>query len=88
MAKLILALLGIRKELRRIREILEIVHQEELELHEMVLDYSKSSIDDDEERELEARLMPLRDEYGETIKDDDDDDWKEENREKLNESLQ
>lgn len=69
MFRVFLSLFRIAKEVRRIREILEIVFAKELELHTLVKSYGTLNPN---EVEIDTTYIPKVDAYGEVIPTEED----------------
>ena len=73
MIAILKALIRIAKNLERIRYILEIAYEEEIKLHELYKEYSKSNSKvKDSDREFNTISRPTHNEYGEVIEYNDD----------------
>lgn len=74
MLRLLKALINLTREVRRIKEILEIVHQPELEYHRLGLEVDKAPPLKASEAEFTVSPLIRRDDYGQIIEDPNDDD--------------
>jgi len=74
MIAILKALISIAKNLQRIREILEIIHQPELEYHALSQRYEKLKVkekDSDREFDIKYEAKDIYEEvYGETLEDE------------------